>query len=313
MSVQKLSSRAIIGEFYRALSVDSGAQWVNAIAREFDSDQESEEYGWLGQVPAMQEWVSGRKAKGLSDNSYVIRNKKFEATVEILVDWLRRDKTGQAMMRIQQLAARSQTHWAKLLSDLILNGSSTLCYDGQYFFDTDHSEGDSGSQSNKISVDISALPTEVHGSVTVPSPEEFQLAVLKGITTIQSFVDNEGEPMNEDANNFVVMVPSSLAFVAQNAANLVRGTGLAEQISVGTTVTPYANPRLNAWTDQFAIFRTGGSTTPLIRQSETGVALKVKGEGSEFEFDNDAHQYGIDTNRNVGYGFWQDACHITLT
>ncbi|GAF85157.1 unnamed protein product, partial [marine sediment metagenome] len=34
---------------------------------------------------------------------------------------------------------------------------------------------------------------------------------------------------------------------------------------------------------------------------------------SEFEFDNDAHQYGVDADRNVGYGFWQHACLKTFT
>jgi phage major head subunit gpT-like protein len=43
-----------------------------------------------------------------------------------------------------------------------------------------------------------------------------------------------------------------------------------------------------------------------------GVQLKVKGSGSEYEFDNDAHQYGIDTWRNVGYGMWQNSCLVTL-
>ena len=41
--------------------------------------------------------------------------------------------------------------------------------------------------------------------------------------------------------------------------------------------------------------------------------LKAKAEGSEFEFDNDAWQFGIDAWRNVGYGYWQRACRVTLT
>jgi phage major head subunit gpT-like protein len=50
-----------------------------------------------------------------------------------------------------------------------------------------------------------------------------------------------------------------------------------------------------------------------IRQEETAVQIKAKAEGSEYEFDHDAHQYGVDTWRNVGYGYWQQACQVTLT
>ena len=69
---------------------------------------------------------------------------------------------------------------------------------------------------------------------------------------------------------------------------------------------------MNAWTDKFVIFRTDGSVKPLIRQEEVAVAIKAKAEGSEYEFDNDAHQYGVDTWRNVGYGYWHRACLSTF-
>jgi phage major head subunit gpT-like protein len=69
---------------------------------------------------------------------------------------------------------------------------------------------------------------------------------------------------------------------------------------------------LSSWTEAFAVFRADSEVKSLIRQEETKPKLKVKGEGSEYEFDNDAHQYGIDTWRNVGYGMWQMACLVTF-
>jgi phage major head subunit gpT-like protein len=313
MTVQALSSRAIIGEFYRTLEQDTGAAWVNAVSMLFTSDQDSEEYRWLGQTPAMREWVGGRHAKGFRDNGLTIRNKHYESTIDILVRDLRRDKTGQAMVRIQELAQRTNAHWASLLSTLIVNAESTACYDGQYFFDTNHSEGDSGTQSNDISVDISELATQTAGSVTAPSVEEMQQSILKGIDQISGFKDDQGEPMNEQASQFLVMVPLSLLFVARNALAIPMGTAITEQKGVGVDISVVGNARLSAWTDKFAVFRTDGSVSPFIRQQETEVDLKAKAEGSEFEFDNDAHQYGVDAWRNVGYGYWQHACLVTMT
>lgn len=311
-----LSSRAIIGEFFRTLNQGVGAMWVPDLAMRFDSDQDSETYAWLGQAPAMREWLGGRQAHGQREFEYTIRNKKYEATMDISLDDIRRDKSSQVMLRTRELAQRTNAHWAKLLSTLIINGESTLCYDGQYFFDTDHSEGDSGTQSNDLTVDVSALPTAVHGSTTAPSVGEAALVVLKGIETILSFVDDQGEPMNEDATNFLVMVPTSLLtpyssaatqqFMAQGEQNvLVSGNNY--------TVKVVSNARLNSsWTDKVMVARTDAETKPFIAQEEEGVTMSAKAEGSEYEHDEDRHQYGVKALRNVGYGFWQDAVLLQM-
>lgn len=312
MSLETLSSRAIIGMFYRRLELDPGASWIDPISMLFSSDQDGEDYKWIGQSPAMREWIGGRNAKGFIDNGIRIENLHFEATIEILVKDLRRDKTPQIRTRIQELAGRANSHWASLLTTLIIDGESNVCYDGEFFFDIDHSEGDSGDQSNDITVDISELPAQAHGVITAPSPEEFQQSVLQGISQIQSFVDDRGEPMNETAESFVVMVPTALAFVGMNALSMPRRTGPAEQLPLNLNISLVQNPRLT-WTDQFAVFRTDGDVRPFIRQQETAVQLKAKAEGSEFEFDNDKHQFGIDTWRNVGYGYWQHACLVVMT
>jgi phage major head subunit gpT-like protein len=314
MGAQGLSSRAIIGEFYKTLETDPGAAWIGALSMLFTSDQGSEEYKWLGQTPAMREWVGGRNAKGFKENGLTIINKHFEATIEVLVREMRRDKTGQVMARIRELSARTNSHWASLLSTLIINAASTVCYDSQYFFDTDHSEGDSGTQSNAISVDISALGATVHGSTTAPSVEEIQQAIMAGIAAILGFKDDQGEPMNEGARSFVVMVPMSLYIVASKAVALPVGTGVSEQtIPSDISISVVPNARLSSWTATFAVFRADGNVKAFIRQQETDVELKAKAEGSEYEFDNDAHQYGVDCWRNVGYGYWQHACSVTMT
>lgn len=309
MSAKGLSSRAIIGEFYRTLEQDEGNSWIPGLSMLFTSDQESEEYKWLGQTPAMREWIGGRNAKGFRENGLTIKNKHYEATLEVLVREMRRDKTGQVMVRIREMAQRANAHWMSLLSTLVLNGTSTACYDGQFFFDTDHSEGDSGSQSNDITTDISALPATVHGAVTAPSIEEAQQAMMKSVAQILGFVDDQAEPMNENARNFLVMVPVALYIPFSKAIARPYSPDISQvNLPPDMNISVVSNARLTG-TDDFYTFRTDGSVKPFIRQQETGIMLKAKAEGSEFEFDNDAHQYGIDTWRNVGYGYWQHACY----
>jgi len=313
-----ITEKQVIGWYFMQLAAFAGMGWVNAISNFFTSNSAIETYPWLNMSPAMREWVGGRNAKGFGENSLQIRNKLYEATIKLLVSDLKRDKTGQIKARIEEFATKGNSHWASLLSTLILSGASTACYDGQYYFDTDHSEGDSGTQSNDLSIDISTLPAETAGSITIPGVEEMQICIMQAITAIMGFKDDQGDPMNEDALNFLVMVPMSLwqsavtaaATPSQVAASQTAFEGVRQQ---GINISVVPNARLSDWTSSFAVFRADGKIKPLIRQEESEVALKVKGFGSEYEFDNNAHQYGIDASRNVGLGRWQGACLVTMT
>jgi phage major head subunit gpT-like protein len=278
----------------------------------FNSDQDSETYNWIGQSPAMREWIGGRQAKGFREDGFTVLNKHYEATIEILIKELRRDKSGQAMVRIRNLAERANAHWASLLSAKIAAGESVTCYDSQFFFDTDHEEGDSGAQSNDISVDISTLPASVHGSTTAPSVEEFQQVAIQAIQAILSFKDDRGEPMNELAQNFLIMVPTSMWITGSQAFRVPVGTDINSLVPANLNISVVSNARFT-WTDRFPVFRTDGSASALIRQQETDVNLLMKWLDSEFAFDNDAVQVGVDSWRNVDYGFWQNACLATMT
>jgi phage major head subunit gpT-like protein len=297
------------------LETNPGLAWVNGVSNLFGSDQESETYAWLGQSPAMREWLGGRQAKNLRQTSQVIRNLHYEATLEIARRDLRRDKTGQIIARVNEYADRAVSHWASLLHTLIEAGESTACYDAQYYFDTDHSEGASGSQSNDLSVDISALPCQVHGSTTVPSIEEMQQCIMQAIVAIMAFKDDQGEPMNENASSFMVLTPPATYLIAQAAVSAQSLTAIAQNLVPSLPANMRIDVQMNArstWTTKIGVWRTDSPIKGLIRQQETPVELKAKAEGSEFEFDNDAWQFGIDSWRNVGYGFWQRACLVTM-
>jgi len=314
-----ITTREVIGMFFERLAQDVGVGWLAMVSMLFQSDQEMEKYPWLGMVPMLREWVGGRHAKQLPEELITIVNKHFEATLEFQLDDLRRDKTTQIRTRINELADRANAHWAKLLSTLINTGNTDtngLAYDGQYFYDTDHETGDSGTQDNDITVDISALPTTNHGSTTKPSAAEMSLSILQSIQQIISFVDDQGEPMNELARNFLVMVPINHweAATAALGNRVIDGNDTNTLVSVqadGFNISLAPNVRLTA-TDTFFTFNADGSTKALIRQEETDVMFKAKAEGSDFEFDNDAHQYGVDTHRNVGYGRWEKSCRTQL-
>lgn len=310
-----LSSRAVQGMYFEALEAAANIGWLDAVSNYFTSDQASETYPFLGMPPALREFIGGHSMKGLSQNELTIINRHYEASFPVQLKDLRRDKTGQIKARMAEFVQRGQTHFASLLSALIIAGESTACYDGQYFFDTDHSEGASGSQDNDITTDISALPTEVHGVVTAPSKEEMLQAMIKSMSQFFVFKDDQGEPINEAARAFHHQVPVGLWAAASAALSTTNAKGPGMFEVDGISVSLSVNPRLTAggWTDKFVTFRTDGSIKPLIRQEETPPIPDMLDETSDHAKINKEIVLLLDTWRNVGYGRWQSAVLNTLT
>jgi phage major head subunit gpT-like protein len=307
MSINQLvTSRAIIGEIMMRLNAPA-ASFVNRLAMKIESNQEVENYAWLGQVPKMREWIGGRQPKGLRENTFSITNKDHEATLEVLVKDLRRDKFGQIKVRIAELSRRALSYPASLITTLIINGESTACYDQQYFFDTDHSEGDSGSQNNDL--------TFAAATGTTPTNAEMRDAIMQSVKAIIGFKDDQGEPMNEGASKFEVMVPIDLWPQATAAVTLpvvdANVTNIIPALKdVEISVTP--NARL---TDaaKFFTFRNDAETKPFILQEELPLNVAAVAEGSQLEFTDRKHWYGVDWAGNVGYGFWQHGALTTFT
>lgn len=307
MGGSSLGSRAIIGSFFNKLQQNLGQTWIPGVSMLFQSNQESETYKWLGMTPAMREWIGGRQAKGFRENGITIVNRKYESTLEVLVDEIRRDKTGQVMLRVAEQARRANSHWASLLTALIVAGETGLCYDGQCFFDTDHAEGDSGTQDNDL--------TGAAATNTKPTAAEAETALMACVAAILGYKDGQGEPMNEDATAFRIMIPTvylspfaavlNNEFIAAGQSNIVKNIdGFRFSLSVNARLTSGA---------KFYVFREDGDTKALIRQEEEPISVSAVAEGSELEFNEDKHHYGIKAIRNVGYGYWQHGCLYTFT
>lgn len=108
------------------------------IAKLVKSSGKSNTYEWLSQFPAFREWVGARQHKVFKENAYAVVNRKFEATVDVQRTDIEDDNIGQ-YGTIAESAGQSATD---LKNDLIFQalsaGFASTCYDGQYFFDTDH-------------------------------------------------------------------------------------------------------------------------------------------------------------------------------
>lgn len=314
-SVAEIGERQIRGMFFERLAAAKNIAWVEKIANMFTSDQESETYKWLTQAPVMREWIGGRQAKGFTTNGITIENLEFEATIGIKDKDLRRAKSDQIRMRIGDLPKRSITHWASLLTTLISNGETLTSYDGQAYFSATHVEGSSGTYSNLLTAsDYSELNV---GTPTNPTANEMADALMKVVQHFYTYKDDQAEPRNEDALEFVVMVPVPLFGATSTAVKSKMLTGAAGSRDNPLkdqefTLTVVPNARLT-WTDKFAVFRADNEAKPLIRQSEVDVQPAILGPGSDHFFKHKEWLVSIEASRNVALGMHWQAIKATLS
>lgn len=108
------------------------------VATRVPSSTASEKYPWLGQFPGMREWIGERQIKSIAEYGYSITNKSYEATVSVPRESIDDDQYGVYAPMMTELGRSSAEHPDILVFNLLKSGFSTNCYDGQFFFDTDH-------------------------------------------------------------------------------------------------------------------------------------------------------------------------------
>lgn len=112
-------------------------QW-SKVATRVPSNTDTEEYGWLGSWPAIRKWIGDRVVNELSASTYSIKNEQFETTVGVKASAIKDDKLGIYGPMFQELGRAVAVFPDELIFALLAAGATTKCYDGQYFFDTDH-------------------------------------------------------------------------------------------------------------------------------------------------------------------------------
>lgn len=95
-------------------------------------------YDWLGDFPQLREWVGPRVVKDMKASAYQITNRLFEATLGVQRTQIEDDQYGHYSTVAVSMGQEAAQHPDRMISDLIASGFAATCYDGQYFFDTDH-------------------------------------------------------------------------------------------------------------------------------------------------------------------------------
>jgi phage major head subunit gpT-like protein len=95
-------------------------------------------YGWLRKMPGMREWIGPRVVDNVAEASYSIANRHFEKTIAVDRNDIEDDNLGQYSTMFTELGELAAALPEQLVWALLNSGFSTNCWDGQFFFDTDH-------------------------------------------------------------------------------------------------------------------------------------------------------------------------------
>ena len=117
---------------------EQAPSYYKDIAMIVSSQSREETYAWLGQFPKLREWLGDRVIKNLSANGYTLKNKLFEDSISVPRTDIEDDNYGVFGPLFAEMGRVSMEHPDELVFNLLAAGFATVCYDGQYFFDTDH-------------------------------------------------------------------------------------------------------------------------------------------------------------------------------
>lgn len=108
------------------------------IATEVPSSSASNTYGWLSDLPEIKEWIGERQLAVLSQQGYTVTNKTWESSIRVKRETMEDDQLGQFSIIATGFGRKIGVFPDSLAFKLLSEGFSSLCFDGQYFFDTDH-------------------------------------------------------------------------------------------------------------------------------------------------------------------------------
>ena len=140
MEINNANLRTLFVAFNAAFRAGLGqaASQYGQIATTVPSTTAAEEYGWLGQLPGLREWLGDRVVHAIGNHGYTIKNKPFELTVGVPRTAIEDDQYGVYTPLMQEMGRAVEAHPDQLVFGLLKEGRTALCYDRQPFFSATH-------------------------------------------------------------------------------------------------------------------------------------------------------------------------------
>ena len=248
------------------------------------------DYAWLSRFPKMRKWLGDKVIKSLEAFKYTIVNEDWEATVEVNRNDIEDDTIGIYAPQAQEAGWSAKQLPDEIDADLKNNAFTNDCYDGQYFYDTDH-EVAGASVSNKGTAALSAATTALAAS----SYGAARLAIM-------GFKDDEGRPLGLIST--LLEVPPALEATGRLLLENEKLTDESPNPWRGTAKL-LVNPRLTSSTAWF-LHVTDRPLKPFVYQERKKPMFvqQITPDGDNV-FIRKKFRFGAEARAAGGYGLWQ--------
>ena len=297
----RAASRNFRAIFFNELRL-AADNWWRDLFTIVPSDNEEEVFNWMVGLPSMREWVGDRRIKHVSQASFKIRAKSWEATISVLRNQIIFDKLSQVRLYIQQLGQSFPRHYGDMAVDLIIGGFTSLAYDNQFYFDADHDAGDGTTYANAATYKFSA----------------------NGWKQIRRQPAKLVEPVvNADDRKRYLGIRYTDAFGGPDVESAFDDVFALQYLNPGQTNPHYNNipaerrhivPELAGLGEGFAFFDLSKPIKPFALMIVKGVDFVALDKPDDWNvFNHQEYVYGIDSIDNAGYGLWELAFGSTGT
>lgn len=270
------------------------SQWEKTAMR-VPSGGTANTYAWVSLFPRMRKWIGEKVVKNLAAFKFSIVNDNFEATVAVMRNDIEDDNLG-----IYEPVTRDAGYSAKQLPDEIVSdlknaAFTTLCYDGQYFYDTDHPVGDGAGG-------VTSVSNRGTAALSNATPAAAAASYGAARTAIMSFKDDEGRPLG--------LIPDLLEVPPALEAT---GRALLEADKLGDNApNPYkgtaqllVNPRLTSTTAWFLHVTSRPVKALVYQERKAPVFVQQTTAESDDVFNKGEFKFGAEARAAGGYVFWQ--------
>lgn len=255
-------------------------------------------HSWIEQQGGLVEYAGARSVDNIVARDYTLKNKKFQKTIGLDVDRIEDDTFGVFSTSVDALGVQGGLWPDDVMTPIVENGKTSVCWDGQYFFDTDHP------------VDIDDASKGTYSNNLVGASYDFSVdpagAYELGCTKLAEILGPDGRP-HDTVPDLIMVAPRNRKKMktllnAEIVANTA-GTAGVSNVFQGD-IAGLVNTRLTGDPNAVYLMKATGPIKPFLWQLRKAPDLIAKNSPNDDNvFFEDKVLYGTKARGAGGYTF----------
>lgn len=289
-------------DFSFNLGVQTAPSFWKSLATEVPSKSKRNVYPFLSGIPGLREWVGPRVVNNIAARNYVLENKHFEDTLEVDRNEFEDDQVGIYSNFAQMLGQQVTQFPDRMIASAMEAGTTSLGWDGQFFFDVDHpvnpDSPSAGVNSNKL--------VGAQYDIAVADP---LVPFANARAAMSLWKRDDGEQMGV-MGNLLMVHPNEEKFARQIAnasitAQAINSSAAGVSNVFMSSVEVIVNPYLKVTTGRpWYLLATNGAIKPFLWQTRKAAELvALTNITDDNVFRHRKFVWGVDLRAAVGYTF----------